>query len=230
MSAPAPPPKDKDFLDTDPPLRGQNYAVLSLLDPHDVVLRKEAWFFQRFLEAGITGELRQLLGLLKARYPKDTADIASLEDRHAYLFDPIALEGQYNHYVTANAKELEDEYLEKNDYQTSMRGIKIRGVFDTLREAQIRAEVLKRKDPVHNLYLCQVGVWCPWLSAASSEQVDDSQYQISQLNTMMRNYKDNIARKNEYFELRKRSIGGEAGSKPSERSPGESEPGAGALA
>ena len=37
------------------------------------------------------------------------------------------------------------EFAEQVDFQTSVRGIKVRGSYETMREAQIRSEVLKRK-------------------------------------------------------------------------------------
>jgi hypothetical protein len=40
--------------------------------------------------------------------------------------------------------------------------LKVRGVYDTLREAQVRAKVLQRRDPNFNVFLGQVGYWLPW--------------------------------------------------------------------
>ena len=39
-----------------------------------------------------------------------------------------------------------------------MRGIKVRGVFETLNEAKNRSEFLKRTDKNHNIFIGQVGV------------------------------------------------------------------------
>ena len=50
----------------------------------------------------------------------------------------------------------------QNNFRTSVRGVKVRGVFDTKREADVRASVLQRMDPLFDVFVGQIGFWCPW--------------------------------------------------------------------
>ena len=41
---------EEDFLDVDPPVRGQGYVCLSFLSPEDFVLKREGFFAEKFLQ------------------------------------------------------------------------------------------------------------------------------------------------------------------------------------
>ena len=46
------------------------------------------------------------------------------------------LDSQYKFSKSVNESEVERLYHKENNFQTSMRGIKVRGVFDTIEEAK----------------------------------------------------------------------------------------------
>ena len=50
-----------------------------------------------------------------------------------------------------NETTLTEKFTEENDFQTNARGVKVRGVYDTKREADVRAKVLQRQDK-HTTY------------------------------------------------------------------------------
>jgi hypothetical protein len=99
---------------------------------------------------------------------------------------------------------LDKLYTENNNYQTCIRGLKVRGVFDTMREADIRCQVLKKVDPYHNVYIAQAGVWCPW--SPNPNDIEDQKFAESHLNTLMHNYKENQDKKDIFYEERKREL------------------------
>ena len=41
--------KEEDYLDQDPPLRGQNFVCMSFLSPEEILKKKEVYFFEQFL-------------------------------------------------------------------------------------------------------------------------------------------------------------------------------------
>jgi hypothetical protein len=69
---------------------------------------------------------------------------------------------KYKDFLYINEDKLDKEFSEKNDFRTSVRGVKIRGTYDTLPEAERRAKLLQKTDPVHNVFVGQVGYWLPW--------------------------------------------------------------------
>ena len=85
-----------------------------------------------------------------------------------------------------------------------MRGIKIRGVFDTIEEAKNRSEFLKKIDNKFDIFIAQVGCWCPW--SPNPNDLQNQEYAETQLNTLMKQYKDNMDSKDELFEQRKTNL------------------------
>lgn len=194
--------KEEDFLDEDPPLRGQNYVCLSFLSPEDVIKNKEVFFFEQFLRS-FSGDLTEFFAKLTEKYTDEVDAIKMIQDRYSYLFKPENLQEEYNFFISTRS-DLENEYYEKNNFQTSIRGIKVRGVFDTLREAEIRAQVLKKKDSKFSVYVGQIGCWCPW--SPNPEDIANSEYAETHLNTLMKSYKDNQDKKDYFYEERKKEL------------------------
>lgn len=194
------PTKEIDYLDEDKPIRGQNYVCLSFISPEDVLVDKEVYMFSKFLE-GFSSQLDGLLTNLKTKYPDDEALINVIKENNSHLFDVKEMQEQYKFYKGLNNYELESEFLKLNNFKTSMRGIKVRGVFDTLKEAQTRAEVLKRMGDKFDIYVGTVGCWCPW--SPNPEDLQDQEYSESTLNTLMKKYKENQQSRDELYEKRK---------------------------
>lgn len=192
-----------DMLDEDPPLRGQNYACLSFISPEDVIKKKEVFFLEMYMK-NFSLEMRELFERLAERHPEHADSLKTIREKYDPVFDPDKFYEDYQYYVGNQSANLEKDYLEKNGFQTSMRGLKIRGVFDTLKEAEIRAQVLKKIDNRFNVYVGQVGCWIPF--APNPEDIANQEYAESHLNTLMKNYKENQDKKDLFYEERKREL------------------------
>jgi hypothetical protein len=197
------PVSEMDFLEEDDPIRGQSYACVSFLSPEDILEKKEVFFFDKFTKYFST-EVRGLFENLMLKYPDDKDTLKSIADKYRYLFTDGHMQDEYRYFCNEKSEELNAEFSEKVDFVTSVRGFKLRGCYDTLRAAQVRSEVLKRKDNKHNIYICTVGCWCPW--SPSVDDIDDVQYGEDSLNTLMQKYKDNQAHKDMVFEDRKKDM------------------------
>ena len=99
------------------------------------------------------------------------------------------LKEAYEDYLYKNRTKLEEQFSEQNNFHTSVRGIKIRGVFSNRAEAEVRAKKLQRSDQIHNILLGEVGKWLPWDPEPSD--VTEQEYAEEQLNTLMKKYKEN---------------------------------------
>jgi hypothetical protein len=99
------------------------------------------------------------------------------------------LKDEYDDFMFQNGVKLEDEFYAKNNFQTTMRGLKIRGSYGQKEEAEARAKKLQKMDPDHNIYVGQVGKWLPWDPSPSA--IPDQEYAEDQLNTLMKKYKEN---------------------------------------
>jgi hypothetical protein len=106
----------------------------------------------------------------------------------------------YDDFLFANQTKLEDEFFALNDFRTSMRGLKVRGVYSNPKEAELKAKKLQSKDKYHNIFFGEVGKWLPW--DPNPHQIAEQEYAQDQLNTLMRKYKENEDSREKYFEER----------------------------
>ena len=195
--------KQEDFLDEDKPIRGQNYALISFLSPEDVLKDKEVYYFSKFLNK-FGKDMNTLLDSLENKYP-DSADlIKTVKSNHEYIFNSDELDEQYKFFKSTNSVEIEQDFHKNNNFRTSMRGVKIRGVFDTIEEAKKRSEFVKKFDNKFDIFICQVGCWVPW--SPNPNDLSEQEYSETQLNTLMKQYKSNSDAKDEIFEERKRNM------------------------
>lgn len=192
-----------DYLEADPALRGQNFVCLSFISPEDVIKKKEAYFFEEFIK-NFSDDMTEFFDRLSEKYVDELDVIRSIKERYTYIFNKSSIYDEYQYFLNDKSAPLEQLYYEQNQFQTTIRGLKVRGVFDTMREADIRCQVLKKMDPVHNVFVAQVGMWCPW--SPNPNDIEDQQYAETHLNTLMKNYKDNQNKKDIFYEERKREL------------------------
>jgi hypothetical protein len=95
----------------------------------------------------------------------------------------------FDTFLFVNKAKLEDEFYAKNEFQTTVRGLKIRGVYGSQAEAVARSKKLQRQDTLHNIFLAEVGKWLPW--DPEPNEVAEQEYAEDQLNTLMKKYKEN---------------------------------------
>lgn len=106
----------------------------------------------------------------------------------------------YDDFMYSGQSKLEDEFYAMNDFKTSMRGLKVRGVYGNPKEAELRAKKLQNKDKYHNIFIGEVGKWLPW--DPKPHQIAEQEYAQEQLNTLMRKYKENEDSREKFFEER----------------------------
>ena len=194
--------KEIDYLEEDKGIKGQNYALLSFISPEDVIVNKEVYFLNKYLES-FGKDMKTLLDGISSKYPDSKDLIDTITNNHSYIFNAKELNEQFNFFKSSNYTELENTYHRDNNFVTSMRGIKVRGVFDTIEEARNRSEFLKRFDDKFNIYIAKVGCWCPW--SPNPDSLENQEYSETQLNTLMKQYKQNMDEKDAIFDERKKA-------------------------
>ena len=167
----------EDHLDVDPTIPGQQFVCLSFVSPEKILAQKESYFRKAFWV------------YLKERH--DEIDYGLVND----------FEGLYDTFIDEQQQALEAVFHEENQYQTSIRGLKVRGTYNTKHEADIRARVLQRLDRGHHVFVAPVGYWLPW--DPSADAIEDQVYQEEQLNELMQNYKQNEMKRDTFYEEQK---------------------------
>jgi len=140
---------------------------------------------------------------LRGEMSKKTAtDLESHVKANMADFKESSIVESYEKYMLVNRQRLEDEFHKQNNFQTTMHGLKVRGVYSNQEQANARAKALNKKDPYFNVYVADVGEWLPW--DPEPDEVKDQEYQSDDLNKLMQSYKENAAKRDEFFEEEKR--------------------------
>lgn len=194
---------EHDYLEEDPSIRNQQYVCLSFLNPEEVLKDKESYFISEFMEKYVERN-NELLQGLETMFPEKKDELRSIREQYNVFFDVEKIDQEYRAFKVQNDSRISSKYMQENKLVNCVRGVKVRGSYETLQEAQIRAEVLKRKDnDKHNIYIAQVGCWCP-LSANPDEI--DTEYNETQLNTLMKEYNKNQEQSANFFNERKTDL------------------------
>jgi hypothetical protein len=106
-------------------------------------------------------------------------------------------------YKFKEVENLEKVFDEMNNFQTSVRGVKVRGVYDSYREAEARSKVLQRNDSRFDVFIGQVGYWLPW--HPDINRIQDQEYMNNDLNLLMKEYKKNEEKRDLFYEEQKKS-------------------------
>ena len=106
----------------------------------------------------------------------------------------------YDDFLYAHKSKLEEDFYALNEFRTSIRGVKVRGVFGNPKEAELKAKKLQSKDKYHNIFMAEVGKWTPW--DPNPHEVKEQEYGNDQLNTLMKKYKENEDSREQFFEER----------------------------
>jgi len=163
-----------DYLEVDEPIPGQNYVCLSFVSPEALMQKKEIFNTAKFLQSYCKGK--------------------KLEFNKIYE--------EYKDFTYKFSDNLQKDFDEQNKFQTNLRGLKVRGVFENKESAEKRAKKLQTLDSDFHVFVGQVGFWLPW--DPNADKIDDETFINSQLNDMMEKYKENTINKDIFYEEEKR--------------------------
>jgi hypothetical protein len=195
---------ENDLLEQDPVIRGQSYACVSFLSPEETIKKKENFYMENFIQH-FSKHTNELFDGIENLYLEKSDEIRSIKEQYQHIFKPEKINEEYHDFVKNNETVLDSEFNQKYDFQTNVRGIKIRGVYESVSEATLRCEQLRKLDKnKFSIYVCEVGCWCPW--SPNPDSVKNQEYAIDSLNTMMQEYEKNVETKNEHFAERKAEL------------------------
>jgi hypothetical protein len=162
-------PKYVDLLDEDKPIAEQKFACLSFISPERIIKNKDRFFFEEFVKqydfAKSMEKFTQFINFVSYKYEIKSDE---LHDQFKIFVESekeklhTTLEDDYKFFIDNNETKLDEVYGEKNEFQTSVRGLKVRGVFPTQKEAELRCKMIREFDPNHDVYVGPVGLWIPF--------------------------------------------------------------------
>lgn len=186
-----------DLLDEDKPVANQKFVCVSFVSPEKILKQKQDFLFEEFTKDWDTKErvqkFTEFMNFLAYKYN------LKFDDMMADLNDYVKEEGsklrdftitdQYKTFLDNNEERLTEEFKKKYTFQTSTRGLKIRGSYPTQEEAELRCKMLREIDPNHDVYVGPVGLWMPWEPEAY--KTGRVEYIEDELNKLMHEKKKN---------------------------------------
>jgi len=201
-------PKYVDLLEEDKPIAGQKFACVSFVSPENILKQKEIFFFEEFLKKWDLNKSMekfvQFLNFVSFKYNMSfddlTTDFKEFVKEEKETLTKTSMRDEYKTYLDNNEEELEKAFGINNQFQTSTRGLKVRGVYPTLEEAELRCKMLREIDPNHDVYVGPVGLWMPWEPEAY--KTGRVEYMEDELNQLMHEKTKNESNAKSAFDQR----------------------------
>ena len=197
-----------DLLEEDKAISGQKFVCVSFVSPESILKKRELFMFEEFLKgydfSKSMEKFSHFLNFLSYKYNlnfetlmSDMQEFVKSEKEDMNITD---IHDSYKTFLDNNENELDDQFNKQHNFQTSVRGLKVRGSYSTQEEAELRCKLLREVDPNHNVYVGPVGVWMPWEPEAY--KTGRVEYLENELNQLMHEKNLNEAKAKQEFEKR----------------------------
>ncbi len=165
-----PNPKYIDVCEEDPPIAGQKFACMSFISPEKILKKRELFLFEQFVKQWELYKSMEKFGafinFISYKYKLNVEDI--MEDFKEFAkeeeksINSQSIEDDYKNFLDKREEKLNEIFNREHSFQTSVRGVKIRGVFHTQDEAEMKCKSLRETDPSHDIFVGPVGQWLSW--------------------------------------------------------------------
>lgn len=163
-------PKYIDLCDEDPSIAGQKFTCMSFVSPENILQKKEVFFFNQFVKnwefSKSMERYFEFIHFIAYKYNLDVNtlinDFNEFVTEEGTKLKKSGIEDDYKNFLDKQEDKLNEQFNRENAFQTSVRGLKVRGTFASQEEAEQRAKKLREQDPNHDIFVGPVGVWIPW--------------------------------------------------------------------
>lgn len=163
-------PKYVDLCDEDPAIAGQKFACISFISPEKILKKREVYLFDQFIKQWeFSKSMERYFDFIHFIAYKHKVKVETLiEDFNEFVKEEglklkkSGIEDDYKNFMDRQEDKLNEQFNREHAFQTSVRGLKVRGVFATQEEAEIKSKKLRENDPNHDIFVGPVGIWVPW--------------------------------------------------------------------
>lgn len=163
-------PKYVDLCDEDTPIAGQKFACMSFVSPEKILKKREVYLFNQFIKNWeFSKSMERYFEFIHFIAYKHNIKVDLLiNDFNDFVKEEndklkaSGIEDDYKNFLDKQEDKLNEQFNREHAFQTSVRGLKIRGVYNTQGEAEEKCKKLREGDPSHDIYVGPVGVWIPW--------------------------------------------------------------------
>jgi len=179
-----------DVLDEDDSIAGQKFACMSFISPEKILQKRETFLFQQFIQQwDFTKSMSKFLDFIhflsykyNLKVDDVIADFNDFSNEEEPKLKEMSVTDDFATFLDKNEQRLTEHFQKENAFQTSVRGLKIRGAFATQEEAEMRCKKLRELDPNHDIFVGPVGVWVPWdPDAYKTGRVEFMEEELNQL-------------------------------------------------
>jgi hypothetical protein len=201
-------PKYVDLLEEDKPIAGQKFVCVSFCSPEKILKDKQLFFFEQFLKKWEFNKSMekfvQFLNFISFKYnisfDEVSNDFKDFVKEEKETLSKINLDDDFKTFIDNNEEELQKQFDLANNFQTSTRGLKIRGSYPTQEEAEMRCKMLREVDSNHDVFVGPIGLWMPWDPEAY--KTGRVEYMEEELNQLMSEKSKNESNAKVAFEQR----------------------------
>lgn len=180
-----------DLLEEDKPIAGQKFVCISFVSPEKIIKQKELFFFEEFLKKwDFNKSMEKFVQFLnfisyknKLVFEDVFSDFKDFCKEEGDIISKTSIDDDYKTFIDKNEEDLEKDFGIVHNFQTSTRGIKVRGVYPTIEEAELRCKMLREIDPNHDVFVGPIGLWMPWEPEAY--KTGKVEYMEEELNQLM---------------------------------------------
>jgi len=165
-----PNPKYIDLCDEDTPIAGQKFACISFVSPEKTLKKREVYLFDQFIKQWeFSKSMERYFDFVHFIAYKYNLKVEILiDDFNDFVKEETdklkksGIEDDYKNFMDKQEEKLNEQFNREHAFQTSVRGLKIRGVFPSQEEAEMKCKKLREQDPNHDIFVGPVGIWVPW--------------------------------------------------------------------
>jgi hypothetical protein len=181
---------------------------MSFISPESLIKQRDHYLFEEFIKSWDVNKslniFSQFLGFVSYKYgvnlEKMNQDFEQFKESEKETIIKTGITDDYKTFLDNNEDRLDEEFNLKHEFQTSIRGVKVRGVFQTQKEAEIRCKMLREVDPNHDVFVGPVGLWVPFHPEAY--KTGNVVYMEDTLNQLMHEKKKNEEQAKSEFDKR----------------------------
>ena len=185
-----PNPKYVDLCYEDQPIAGQKFVCMSFISPEKILKQKDLFLFDQFVRQWdikkSMDKFSDFLHFLSYKYNLKIENV--IQDYNEFVKEEetklkeFSVEDDWKNFMDKNEEKLVEKFNKENKFQTSVRGLKVRGVFPTQEEAEMKCKTLREADSNHDIFVGPVGIWIPWdPDAYKTGKVEFMEEELNQL-------------------------------------------------
>ena len=204
-------PKYVDLLDEDSTtVAGQKFGCVSFLSPEKILKNRELFLFNQFVKhwdmTKSMDKFSEFVNFLSYKFNLNVENVISdynefiKEEDLKIKADSTMIEHDYKNFIDKNEERLNLQFNRENQFQTSVRGLKLRGSFSTQEEAEIHCKKIRDRDPNHDIFVAPVGIWLPW--DPDAYKTGRTEFMEEQLNQLHQEKTKNEAKAKQEFDNR----------------------------